>query len=117
MRIELEDGWSQEALNLVVTVGNTSFRLNGCYKDHLPYELTEFANALERGEQFAPELGYEPAFNVGFVSRNYRASLFKPRFRSRWLWWMGSTKVQSELEPVETAVSYLREFADRLSGS
>ena len=85
MRIELEDGGGEEPLKLVVTLGKTSFRFNGCYKDHLPYELIELANVLERGEQFSPELGYEPAFNVGFASQNYRAWLFKPRFRSRWL--------------------------------
>ena len=117
MRIEFEDGWSPEALNLVVTIGDTPFRLNSCFKDHLPSELTEFANGLERGKQFAPELGYEPAFNVGFAEPNYRAWLYKPRFRSRWLWWMGLTKVQSQPEPVEDAVSYLRELADRLNGS
>ena len=117
MRIELEDGSGRETANLVVTVGNSSFRFNGCFKDVLPYELTEFANGLERGEEFAPELGHTPAFNVGFDRNEYRVWLFKRRFRNRWLWWTGSTKVQSEPELIAYAISYLRELAGRLNGS
>ena len=117
MHIVLDDGWSGEAVNVVVTVGKTPFRMPGCFRDRLPDELREFADGLVRGLQFAPELGYEPAFNVGFVGNDYFLWLYRLRFRHRWLRWAGSTKVRSEPEPVANSVLYLRAFADRLDGS
>lgn len=117
MRIEVEDGWNEEVCNVVVTVGGTSYKIPGCYRDRLPDELREFADGLTRGEQFAPELGYEPAFNVIFIAETYVSSLYRRRFRHSWLWWMGSIEVFSPPETIADSIVYLRAFADRLDDS
>jgi|GEM_PF-3291857 len=70
-----------------------------------------------RGEEFAPELGYEPTFNVTFIADTYFLWLSRLRFRHSWLWWLGYTKVRFEPEPIADSVAYLRAFADRLDGS
>lgn len=112
MRIELtngdREGWSDAMAHVTVTVGGKPFFLGWCCKSDLPREICEFADGLMRGKQFAPEIGSEPAFNVGFEHGGFFVWLWKPRFRNRWLHWVGSTQDRSSTEPVDDAVSYLR---------
>lgn len=117
MHIEIYDGWNEEAVNVVVKAGNTLFQTHGCFRDRLPDELREFADGLMVGEPFAPELGYEPAFNVAFVADTYFLWRYRRKFRNRWLWWAGLSKVRSKSEKIAASVAYLRAFANRLDGS
>ncbi len=97
-----------------LTVGGIRYDAGPTYQSDLREEVLEFASDLAARRPFVAEFGYEPLFNVDFEGDTFVTYRYRPRFRHRWLSWLGSIRVVSKAENITEATTYLQHFADSL---
>ncbi|MEO7276756.1 MAG: hypothetical protein ABIW33_01885 [Sphingomicrobium sp.] len=111
MFIDTTDSPSPSGRESTVTVGGVRYPLPQTSREALRDDVRAFAAQLAERRPFTPEFGCEPLFNVEFVGDAFVAYTWRPRFRVKWLRWLGNIKVASNPEQLDDALAYLKDYA------
>ncbi len=114
MLIEMSSGQWPSDHNTTLVVGELRYTIGRITADELRADILAFAAGLNQRLPFAPEFGYEPLFNVEFKDDTFVAYSWRPRFKSRWLWWLGGRKIVSRPENLDVTLAYLDAYAIKL---